>query len=134
MPTQKLSEDARRLRNEYVRESLRKYRQKNPNHANEYWERKAQKLREQENIDEVLTACFSKTPKQSNESYKKGLEESNKTMAAEIKRLLISFSKKGISGGEYIDLLTECNKHLRHVKATVAKYAIKQQISEGQNN
>ena len=79
-----LSPEAKEARNAYQRGYMKKYRKENPNHINEFWERKAQKLNESQ---------VSTTTDQSIEDRIRANERLIKNLLSENKRLIKELEK-----------------------------------------
>lgn len=138
MEKTKLSNEALELRRKYNREYKREYTRRNPNHQNDYWERKAAAIKKEtevETIDEVLTTCFSRRQGVTDASYAKGLFESNKSMISELKRLQNIIYEDAEKNQGLIEYLEHNNKHLKALKKTTLMCAISlNKQSKSENN
>jgi len=89
METTTMSPEAKEARNAYQRGYMKKYRKENPNHINEFWERKAQKAKERE----TTTTANSATPMEIMVERIHANEKMIKAMLAENKRLIKELAK-----------------------------------------
>lgn len=84
----KMSPEARALKNKLSREYIKEYRKRNPNKEIEYWERKVQKMKE-----EQVTAEVSTQEHPTIEERIRSNEKLIKTLLSENKRLIKALEK-----------------------------------------